>query len=302
MYLINRVSQQMLLGLLSRKKKEPTVRFEAKSGYMESIAHPTRASKIMPEWFKNVKPVPDGHTISASTIKRCVPFREALTHGYIIPLWADLVVSVQYEVCLYDDDGNEFGKTVFTGNEQELVGNQPDGTRIAAVKRDTELSLRFRLAHQTIFKPDGETTSPFSSHDWGQIGESCPLKNYRFGKTLMKFENPWAIKTKKGWSCYIKAPAGHFGQQIEILEGVVDSDAYQLPISFPFVWKGDKQGDYFIPKGTPLIQVIPFKRHETTFEVGEANELEQQILATKLNSRFIDRYKSTFWHKRKGEG
>jgi hypothetical protein len=45
----------------------------------------------------------------------------------------------------------------------------------------------------------------------------------------------------------------------EVLAGVVDTDTYRAPIHFPFFATG-KDGLYTIEKGSPLVQVIPFKR------------------------------------------
>ena len=47
----------------------------------------------------------------------------------------------------------------------------------------------------------------------------------------------------------------------EVLSGFVDTDTYVAPVNFPFVaTAGD--GIHTLPKGTPLIQVIPFPREE----------------------------------------
>lgn len=52
------------------------------------------ARKMIPEWFKNM-PVHSsgtGDNVTSSTVKRCVPFLDAMMLGYIIPLWADIHV------------------------------------------------------------------------------------------------------------------------------------------------------------------------------------------------------------------
>jgi hypothetical protein len=45
----------------------------------------------------------------------------------------------------------------------------------------------------------------------------------------------------------------------EIASGVVDTDSYRAPIHFPFFATG-AEGVYEIKKGTPVAQVIPFRR------------------------------------------
>ena len=57
------------------------------------IEPPVTALKKAPHYFRAMKPQYDTHPKSG-TIKRCVPFVEALSAGAIIPLWADLYVHV----------------------------------------------------------------------------------------------------------------------------------------------------------------------------------------------------------------
>jgi len=59
----------------------------------DSIPHPMPASKFIPKWFKNLRP----ELKDVSTIKRCVPFLDSLTAGYIIPLWQDIHFETGYE-------------------------------------------------------------------------------------------------------------------------------------------------------------------------------------------------------------
>jgi hypothetical protein len=51
------------------------------------ILHPQPASKFIPEWYRKM----DGVTDGIMTVKKCVPFLDAITGGYIIPLTADVV-------------------------------------------------------------------------------------------------------------------------------------------------------------------------------------------------------------------
>ena len=111
-----------------------------------------------------------------------------------------------------------------------------------------------------------------------------------------KWINPWAIKTPAGYSVYFKPPAHNPNQWFEILEGVVDTDTYSAPVNFPFVLK-DPERECLIPAGTPMAQVIPFKRDSWDMELGK--DIEETVRITSfLNSQFFDRYKRLFWHKK----
>lgn len=57
------------------------------------IPKPYRASKFTPEWFKRLPQKVDGRNIlNNSTIKRCMPFLDAMSIGWIIPLAADVQI------------------------------------------------------------------------------------------------------------------------------------------------------------------------------------------------------------------
>jgi hypothetical protein len=76
-----------------------------------------------------------------------------------------------------------------------------------------------------------------------------------------------------------------------ILDGVVDTDKYTAPVNFPFVLN-DWKFEGLIPAGTPVAQVIPFKRDSWEIEIGQESHLTNQNKITGLlRSRFFDTYK-----------
>lgn len=108
-----------------------------------------------------------------------------------------------------------------------------------------------------------------------------------------KWINPWAIKTPKGYSTLFVQPL-HRESVFTILPGIVDTDTYSAPVNFPFVLN-DIKFEGLIPAGTPIAQVIPFKRDSWQMEFGAEKELmEQNRIRTKLQTVFFDRYKTMF--------
>jgi hypothetical protein len=57
---------------------------------------PVPAVKKAPDVYKAIRPQLNAKPDS-STVKRCVPFLDALSAGFIIPLWADLHVVAKDE-------------------------------------------------------------------------------------------------------------------------------------------------------------------------------------------------------------
>jgi len=112
-----------------------------------------------------------------------------------------------------------------------------------------------------------------------------------------KFRNPWAIKTPAGYSVLIIPPM-HRDSPFEIFEGVVDTDKWSSAVNLPFQFK-DPSWTGTIPAGTPIAQVIPFKREDWVSELGNQDDYNNHIhLLTKLKSVWYDAYKN-FWRSPK---
>ena len=94
----------------------------------------------------------------------------------------------------------------------------------------------------------------------------------------MKFHNYWTIETPPGWSCLFIPPINRPDQRFEIASGVVDTDQYKTLIHFPFfATVGD--GVYVIEKGTPIAQVIPFRRDSSALSMQSDIRSESAIEA-----------------------
>jgi hypothetical protein len=120
------------------------------------------------------------------------------------------------------------------------------------------------------------------------------------GEKAPKFTNPWIVRTPKGYSCLF-VPPSHHDLPFSILPGVVDTDTYFNAINFPFIPDPDFEG--LIPKGTPIAQVIPFKRDSWLMSVEllkESSKLQELFLKVRgtLASEFFDKYKRYYWAKK----
>lgn len=108
-----------------------------------------------------------------------------------------------------------------------------------------------------------------------------------------KWINPWSIKTPEGYSTLFVQPM-HRDSVFTIFPGVVDTDQYFAPIHFPMVIN-DPDFEGRIPKGTPIAQVIPFKRDIWELELGGIEDFkQQQNITNKLNNRVFNKYKAIF--------
>jgi hypothetical protein len=123
--------------------------------------------------------------------------------------------------------------------------------------------------------------------------EQAPDHPARKPHSYPKWMNHWAIRTPKGYSVMFVQPM-HRESVFTILPGIVDTDEYYAPVNFPFVIN-DPEFEGYIPKGTPIAQVIPFKREEWTMQFGGPKEIKEQSENIKtLETKFFDRYKTMF--------
>ena len=57
---------------------------------------PQPATKFIPEEYKNL-PSYEGDDLRKPTVKKCIPFLDAMTNGYIIPFFQEYLITVDYE-------------------------------------------------------------------------------------------------------------------------------------------------------------------------------------------------------------
>lgn len=136
-----------------------------------------------------------------------------------------------------------------------------------------------------------------SFHDPLQIETHHKNKNL----PIPKFHNYWAIRTSPGYSCLFVNPM-HRQSVFTCFEGVVDTDKYWSPVHFPFMLNEDKW-EGTITAGTPLIQVIPFKRESYQMKVQREEDDPKFVsnlakINTSIKATFFNGYKDRFWSKK----
>jgi hypothetical protein len=142
----------------------------------------------------------------------------------------------------------------------------------------------------------------FKCPDYNFMGTHSPVQigahPSSTGFAAPKFVNTWVIKTPPGYSCLFIPPL-HHDNMFKILEGVVDTDTYQAAVELPFELK-DTSWEGIIPAGTPMAQIIPFKRESWVHEVinTEKEAISQYVHARRLRAVFFEAYKNKFWHKK----
>lgn len=116
---------------------------------------------------------------------------------------------------------------------------------------------------------------------------------------LFKWRPGWRVSTPKGYSCLYTHPINRHDLPFRTFSGVVDTDMYELGVELPFQLLNTIDKDIFIlEKGTPICQILPFKREDWQSEAIPFNEDANAINGFKLKSKIIRSYKTQFWQKK----
>ena len=210
------------------------------------------AKKTIPEWYKRIpsylKPR-DGlkhFGRDLSTIKKCMPFFEGLSFGYMLTLPFDILVeSTAEDVTM------------------SWQVNVPDGS--------VEVEMEERIPGLIV--PDGYSKKP------------------------MRLNLFPSIITPKGHSILITHPINRYDLPFYTFGAVVDADYDGMQISATMLVKKDFKG--ILEKGTPIAQIIPFKRDDWLIEKGDVKtkeDLSKEIFG--LTSTIKNAYVKNFWHKK----
>jgi hypothetical protein len=159
--------------------------------------------------------------------------------------------------------------------------------------------ILYTQAEVQVFQEDG---LPYYSWPKEKTIEFHPLSQAELhpkqnGAPYPKWTNPYSIITPPGYSVLIIPPT-HRESVFTIFPGVVDTDKYSAQINFPFVlnnvkWEG------IIDAGTPMAQVIPFKRDSwKSFMGSEKENSEVRMSNSKLGSLIFNSYKKQFWSRK----
>jgi len=111
-----------------------------------------------------------------------------------------------------------------------------------------------------------------------------------------KWINQWLIKTPKGHSCLFIHPLNRIDLPFRSFTGVVDTDKHPLVVNFPFVMKKNFSG--VIPAGTPIIQIIPFKRDDWSMSVTDDKEFKNHPEAHEVENPPFNWYKRRWWTRK----
>lgn len=133
-----------------------------------------------------------------------------------------------------------------------------------------------------------------SSHDSVQIAPEMIPAGYN--TTVWKFRNEWGVELPEGYSALYVHPLNRLELPFYTYSGVVDHDSYTNATEFPFILKEGFEGT--IPAGTPISQIIPFKRESWSSEALPYDAARSERTASKLVRHLRNSYKKLDWTRK----
>jgi hypothetical protein len=110
---------------------------------------------------------------------------------------------------------------------------------------------------------------------------------------------PWQPQLPKGWSMLYTQPINRPELPFYFPSGIVDVDKFthaNNDSNLPFYLKKTFTGT--LPAGTPLVQLIPFRRDDWISKKNVFNESENAKMAFQVQKLFWGGYKKSFWTKK----
>lgn len=217
--------------------------------------HPEPAKMFLPSWYKDMEPYlrspenPMGnkigvaHRVTNASAKKCIPMLDAMTSGYMVTLWSDVMV--------------------------KMVNGAP------------EISWRVQKDVFTLHGNSSErVTPPIGYSNW-----------------VFKYLNWFKIRTPKGYSVQVLPPANHHPLPLHAIPAVIDSDKSMMSNEMPMWLAEGFEG--VIEKGTPLAQIIPFKREDWKLDVTQMPYEKHIIEEDKgVYSTIKNNYRKNIWSRK----
>lgn len=119
-------------------------------------------------------------------------------------------------------------------------------------------------------------------------------REHRYHKFELVWQNPYQPHTPRGTSCLITHPINRVDLPFRVSEGIMDTDAGMfIPFGkVPLFLDSDFEG--VIPAGTPMFQIIPFKRDSWQSSMMIRSEEERNKEHRKITKYLTGAYRRIY--------
>ena len=152
--------------------------------------------------------------------------------------------------CPAMDDWLKSGWFVLANRDIEVIRYDEQ-----SVTREEKVEGERRLPR--VVSPSHPSKQAFDSFEY--LGENAPVKD------AFKMRNPWNIKTPPGYSCFYLDPFLFQNEYFATWQGIIDTDKFNTnQDNSQIIFYPKVNHSFTIKKGTPMCQIIPYKRDTWT--------------------------------------
>ena len=237
--------------------KEMEILFECVQDTENSLFEPIPAKKVRPEWFKKLPMTVDNYGQQTETIKKCPAMQDWMNMGYLIRNRHTVLVALH------------------TGNKDR------EPVSLALALKDDIPKDKFKKLKELVkaFNKTGSLDNTDRIHDYCKqhlllveelqgnyvVGGHPAAQTRGSGfddKMAFKFKLDFLITTPKGTSTYWLDPFLFNNPFFHAWQGIIDTDSFnQLTTNNMCIFYPKADNSFIIPKGTPIVQVVPFVRY-----------------------------------------
>ena len=210
---------------------------------------PVLAKSVSPEWWKKGKVAEVVNGQVNKTIRSCPAMTDWLSSGYLILANRDMLV-----------------KNGITDHDSDSMYYHTE---------DSETTHMEKYASQT--HPTVQMHDAFNY----MSTSDAPVRD------AFKMSNTWNITTPPGYSCFYLDPFLFQNEYFATWQGIIDTDRFNVnKDNSQIIFYPKVDHSFVIKKGTPIVQIIPFKREEW---VATYTVKDHKSYVTNLSERTTER-------------
>lgn len=236
--------------------KEMEILFECVQDTENSLFEPIPAKKVRPEWFKKLPMDVENFDNHTDTIKKCPAMQDWMNMGYLIRNRHTVLVvlspnpegePITLALALKDDIHSEKWKKLKSlVKEYNKTGSKTLIDNIHIYCKEHRLLVE-ELDNNYVIGGHPAAQTRGSGFD---------------DKMAFKFKVDFLITTPPGTSTYWLDPFLFNNPYFHAWQGIIDTDAFnQITTNNMCIFYPKSDNSFIIPKGTPLVQVVPFVRY-----------------------------------------
>jgi len=215
-------------------KKKKIVFYPADRSVAQFSKEPIAAKRVIPDWYKQVPKYYHPDVLRDEMVTRDLSVKACIP--FVDTLTSGYTILLETDISVRKDEN---GKTYIKWTEYDAM-NSP------VIQRSTYFVPEEDRARDQALLPQ------FDGYD----------------KLMFNWNEFWGFKTPKGYSALSIHPINRLDLPFYTLGGIINTDKWGVNGNHPFILKRDWTG--VIPAGTPIIQIIPFKRDAWKSEVDRS--------------------------------